>query len=274
MPILIPDTAPIDRTDLAFETQWELHARGAFEKDTIYGESAAAELTSFLTRFAIETPAALAGKRILDVGCGSGRLTRNLAVYAPAACIVGGDRSGVARFAHRQCRELRNALVVQFDLHAPPFGAETFDFIYADGVLPHVPDPAAALRRLDRLLRPGGRLFVWMYPRGFSPYRFVRDLLLRSCRYPPAVQQALCWMFGVPLHAAFKLYEPLRGPRRRSLREVVFMLHDNLTPEFQHRRTPGELAADFALLGYTTRALDPPVGIVGTKPGEHQAAPD
>ena len=267
MPVLVTESAASDPTARAFATQWELQERGAFERDTIYGESAADELQSFRARFGLESPEALRGRRVLDVGCGSGRLTRNLALWAPQAWIVGGDRSAVAHQAHARCHDVANALVAQFDLNAAPFAPATFDFIYADGVLPHVPDPDAALRSLHALLRPGGRLFVWMYPRGFSPYRLLRDLLVRPSRLPHWLQMSLCWTFGVPLHAAFKLYEPLRGPRRRSLREVVFMLHDNLTPEFQHRRTPQELETAFRALGFDTRCVLPASGVVGLKGG-------
>ena len=267
MPRLLVENGPEDRSATAFGRQWKKQQEGAFETDTIYGETTEQELQSFLDRFGIAGPRELGGLRILDIGCGSGRLTRSLALFAPDALVLGGDRSDAAGVAYRRCRDLPNAFVAQFDLAAPPFPPESFDLVYADGVLPHVPEPRAALQSLDRLLRPGGRLFAWIYPRSFSPYRLLRDLLFRPYRFPPTMQHALCWILGVPLYTAFKPWEIFRGPRRRGLREVVFMLHDNLTPQYQHRRTVSEFTQDFEQLGYTeVHALDPPVGIIGSKP--------
>lgn len=268
LPVLLMDTTEADTTQQAFARQWALQAEGTYESDTIYGETAEAELRSFLDRFGIRSTAELAGRRILDVGCGSGRLTRSLAEWAPDAQIIGGDRSESARIAHRRCAGLPNVRVAQFDLYAPPFPPASFDFIYADGVIPHVPDAERAVEALDRLLRPGGRMFVWIYPKRFSPYRLLRDVLVRPHALPLAVQRSIEWGIGTPLWLAFKLWEPLRGPRRRSWREVIFQIHDNLAPEFQHRRTPAQMAACFRKLGYADIRPSPPeTGITATKPG-------
>lgn len=269
VPRLLLEPAAEDLTSRAFGLQWMSQHHGAFEKDTIYGETSEQEIQSFLDRFGITHPFMLGSRRILDIGCGSGRLTRSLGAYAPKAIIVGGDRSAAIFVAQERCRDLPNVVVAQMDLYAAPFPSGSFDLVYADGVLPHVPDPIAALRCLYNLVRPGGKMFVWVYPRQFSPYRFVRDILLRPYRFPRALQRGLCWFLGIPLFIGFKLWEPLHGPRRRSLREVVFMLNDNLTPEFQHRFTAQQLSREFEKLGCVeVGLLDPPVGVVGTKPGD------
>ena len=266
MPVLLPEGVADDVTARAFARQWALRETGAFETETLYGESAAEELQSFLDRFGVRAAHELAGKRILDIGCGSGRLTRSLAEYAPAARIVAGDRSDAARVAARRCRGLANVRVAQFDLLQPPLPAGAFDLVYADGVVPHVPDADAALSALVPLLAPGGRLFVWIYPERFSPYRLLRDVLVRPYRFPRRVQRAICWGAGVPLWAAFKVWEPVRGPRRRSLREIVFMLHDNLAPEFQHRRRPEDMIAHLRALGCSdVRSVPPDTGVVATR---------
>ena len=55
--------------------------------------------------------------------------------------------------------------VVQGDLLRLPFAAASFDQIYSLGVLDHTPDPRQAFLALARLLKPGGRIAIWVYPR-------------------------------------------------------------------------------------------------------------
>jgi SAM-dependent methyltransferase len=92
--------------------------------------------------------------RVLDVGCGSGRLAATLAVQevvcvdsSPAAVAAAGRRGLAAEVADAQ--EL-------------PFEDGSFDVVLCNHVLYHVPDQRRALRELRRVLRPGGR-FVGIY---------------------------------------------------------------------------------------------------------------
>ncbi len=53
--------------------------------------------------------------------------------------------------------------LVRADLLNLPFEAESFDLIYSLGVLDHTPDPRASFLALARLLKPGGRIVIWVY---------------------------------------------------------------------------------------------------------------
>src|SRR4051794_26307852 len=55
--------------------------------------------------------------------------------------------------------------LVRADLLRPPFARGAFDHIYSLGVLDHTPDPRAAFLSIARLLKPGGRIVIWVYPR-------------------------------------------------------------------------------------------------------------
>lgn len=109
-------------------------------------------------------PADLAGTTVLDGGCGMGRYLRVAAELEPRL-VVGLDLSGAVYAARDLTREFKSVAIVQGDLLRPPFTSEGFDHIYSLGVLDHTPDPRAAFLSLAKLLKPGGRIVVWVYPR-------------------------------------------------------------------------------------------------------------
>ena len=81
------------------------------------------------------------------------------------ARVVGMDLSGAVIAAKELTAEFANVAVVKGDLLRTPFAEASFDHIYSLGVLDHTPDPRCAFLSLARLLKPGGRIVVWVYPR-------------------------------------------------------------------------------------------------------------
>jgi trans-aconitate methyltransferase len=93
------------------------------------------------------------GERILDIGCGDGRLTAEIA--ASGAEVVGVDASPAMIEAAR-ARGLDARTV---DARALPFARE-FDAVFSNAALHWIPDPDAVLAGVARALKPGGRLVV------------------------------------------------------------------------------------------------------------------
>ena len=98
-----------------------------------------------------------AGRRVLDVGCGAGRLMLR---QARRGCRVTGVDL-VDRDLPRASRLLesggRRADLIVGDAGRLPFGKETFDFVSCTETLEHVADYRMALREITRVLKPGGR---------------------------------------------------------------------------------------------------------------------
>jgi ubiquinone/menaquinone biosynthesis C-methylase UbiE len=97
-----------------------------------------------------------AGADVLEVGCGTGVLTRVLAGLPEVHAVIGVD---VAASLLDRARELAPDLeFLQADARSLPFADERFDVVVFDSTLSHVPEPERALAEAFRVLRPGGLL--------------------------------------------------------------------------------------------------------------------
>lgn len=100
-----------------------------------------------------------AHSHILDCGCGPGSITLGLAQWAPDGQTVGIDL-GEAQLegAQANAHELgvKNVVFRQGDIFDLPFGDDSFDVVFSQTVLFHIPDPEKALAEIKRVLRPGG----------------------------------------------------------------------------------------------------------------------
>ncbi len=102
------------------------------------------------------------GLSLLDVGCGPGTLTVDLARRVAPGRVVGIDRATeVLEHAKRHAQDA--GVAVEFragDVYALDLPAASFDVVHAHQVLQHLADPVAALRELRRVARPGGTVAV------------------------------------------------------------------------------------------------------------------
>ncbi|AWL41684.1 MULTISPECIES: methyltransferase domain-containing protein [unclassified Streptomyces] len=99
------------------------------------------------------------GLRVLDVGCGPGTITADLAaLVAPGRVTAVDTGSGILGQAAEVAAErgLDNVEFAVADVHALDFPDDSFDVVHAHQVLQHVGDPVQALREMRRVCRPGG----------------------------------------------------------------------------------------------------------------------
>lgn len=107
-----------------------------------------------------------AGERVLDVGCGTGAVTRDIARrVGTGGLAVGVDPSGaLLAIAREHAEDAGLGGRIEFregDALALPFPDSSFDVVVCATVLSHVPRGEAAVPELVRVLRPGGRLGVF-----------------------------------------------------------------------------------------------------------------
>jgi ubiquinone/menaquinone biosynthesis C-methylase UbiE len=168
--------------------------------------------TSFVNAY-YERPAMLAlagdvaGRRILDAGCGSGPLFE--ALRDRGAIVTGIDKSaGMLEQARRRLGD--DADLQEAELGSPlPFPDDTFDDITASLVLHYLEDWGPALAELRRVLKPGGRAIVsvnhpfaenlWhreagLKPDYFATYNYVVE-------WTAGRQTAMLRFWARPLHA-------------------------------------------------------------------------
>ncbi|MEV4375551.1 class I SAM-dependent methyltransferase [Streptosporangium sp. NPDC049644] len=148
-----------------------------------------------------------AGMTLLDVGCGPGTITADLAERVAPGTVTAAEISEEALGLARAEMERRGRSGVEFsvaDVHELSFPDDTFDVVHAHQVLQHVGDPVSALREMRRVCRPGGIVavrdsdyaaFTW-FPETPELDEWL-DLYLRMARAnggePDAGRRLLSW---------------------------------------------------------------------------------
>lgn len=189
----------------------------------------------------IDARAGLAGRRVVDVGCGGGLLAEAMAHRGAA---VTGIDLGEAPLAVARLHAAESGVDLEYrHLSVETLAAEqpaTFDVVTCLEMLEHVPDPASVVHACARLVKPGGQVFfstlnrnpkayalailgaeylLRMLPRGTHDYaRFIR----------PSELAGWCREAGLEVREQSGLvYNPLTRRYRLSRRDVSvnYLMH-------------------------------------------------
>jgi ubiquinone/menaquinone biosynthesis C-methylase UbiE len=130
---------------------------------TAYSQGHAASVLRSQTWRTVENSAAhlaphlAPGMRVLDVGCGPGTITADLARRVAPGTVVGVDPDpGVLERARADAEGVPNVRFAVGDVADLSSAGGPFDVVHAHQVLLHLTDPPAALREMLRVTRPGG----------------------------------------------------------------------------------------------------------------------
>ena len=101
------------------------------------------------------------GRSVLDVGCGPGTITADIARRVAPGRVLGVDSSdAVLDIARREWSEVPNCSFRRGDALHLDHADDSFDIVHAHQLLQHVPDPVAAMREMRRVCRPDGVVAV------------------------------------------------------------------------------------------------------------------
>lgn len=230
----------------------------------------------FLAWIAPAGPGDFAGRIVLDAGCGKGRHLR-LATRFGAAEVIGVDLGPAVEAAVRNTADLPNVSVFQADLLHLPIAPASVDLVYSVGVLHHLRDPFAGFRALIRVLKPGGRIVLWVYGREGNGWivTFVNPIRRITSRLPlPFLRVCSVWV-ALPLWLALRgVYRPAQRVRACAwlqgrlpyeaylkdltdfpFREIHAITFDHLLAPIAHYLPQGEIARWFAGCGLRLDSL-------------------
>jgi trans-aconitate methyltransferase len=148
-------------------------------------------------------------ERLLDIGCGDGKVTAEIATELPLGSVVGVDSAGeMISYAQSEFPPERftNLTFMVMDARELNFAAE-FDVIFSNATLHWVTDHISVLEGIKRSLRPSGRVVLQMGGRGNAAE--VAEAMKRVMENPKWVTYFADFSMGSPLcPAPYGFYEP------------------------------------------------------------------
>ena len=199
----------------------------------------------------------LAGKQVLECGCGAGRFTEIL--LAKRACVTSIDLSEAVDANQENFPQNEAHRIAQADVLQLPFAPQQFDVVFCLGVIQHTPNPEETIASLCQQVKPGGALVIDHYTYNLSWYTKSAPLFRRYLRRLPADKglrstERLVNIFW-PLHKMARhfypaqmvlsrlspvlcYYRPYPNLSEEVQREWALLdTHDSLTDWYNHFRT-------------------------------------
>lgn len=204
--------------------------------------------------------AELRGCRVLDAGCGGGRYSK--VAGEAGADVVGADHSSAVEKASQLCGHLPQVHFLQGDLKHLPLQPASFDFAFSIGVMHHDANTRAVFDAVARLVKPGGRLAVWLYRRNQWWQEWINSgLRYQTIKMPAERLERWCrwgaWLGGIPV-VNKTLNKVVNFSAHPNWENRVCDTFDWFAPQYQFHHTVQELTGWFQDAGYTDLRVLPP----------------
>ncbi|MBD2034920.1 class I SAM-dependent methyltransferase [Leptolyngbya sp. FACHB-321] len=125
---------------------------------------------------------------VLDIGCGTGEFERLVLSEQPEHTMVGVDLSeGMLEMAQQKCRDYPHVSFQKASVVALPFVDRSFDVIVSASAFHYFDDPIAALKEMQRLLKPNGEIVILDWCKDYIMCQLY-DVVLK--RVDPAYRQS------------------------------------------------------------------------------------
>jgi len=211
----------------------------------------------------------LAGRHVLECGCGAGRFTETL--LDAGGYVTSVDLSDAVDANALNFPPGKRHRIAQADIVHLPFAPRQFDVVFCLGVIQHTPDPERTIEKLYAQVKPGGTLVIDHYDFGWSWYTRVALPVRAALRRLPADRglRATEWLVGVflPIHRFFRHSRLMQTVLARispittyyydipqlsdALQREWALLdtHDSLTDWYKHFRSADRIRALLERLG-------------------------
>jgi ubiquinone/menaquinone biosynthesis C-methylase UbiE len=211
------------KSSKTFSQEWNLFD---YKIDDTFDISQKEYLNMFYEALKI-TSKNLENKSILDAGCGNGQRIYNIANNSNIKIAIGTDISSGAINASKIYKN-KKLYYIKSNIITPPFKEYSFDIVWCTGVLHTVTDPKKAFSNLSRLVKRGGKLYIWVFnkPRNFLGYGIVRII----SKLPFLIQKLF-----VPIYFSFHIHLFLskKFASKKNIRKIIRTYWDSVFPNIK-----------------------------------------
>lgn len=200
---------------------------------------------------------------VLDVGCGFGKEAKYLARIFSNAKVYAIDLNLAVVSSGLNLLETGRVIPVVASLFKLPFKDKSFDHVHSQGVTHHTFSTKVAFDSIEKKVKSGGSLFIWVYAwedsfgvagfRGFlvHTYYFVSHRIFRPIlsRVPGFIRNPIVHFISILYHQLVKNRGSNKG--RWQYKNTVHAVRDMFTPMFAHRHRFNEVLLWFQEKDYT-----------------------